>query len=214
MNVKEYLKTIDIFTSLEDKELEEIASFTNIEKFNKDNIVFYESEKAKYFYGLVSGSVKLYKTGFKNNEVVLHYFSTPTLIAEIISMEDLIFPATAVSLQDDTKVALINKDKFTSMLQVNSEFSYHIIKSLTKKIKNLEQVINSNLIFDSLTKVCYFIKENPDYLVTNTNVQTANMINMAPETLSRVLTKLRKVGILNKQNNVIDNEKLELFLEF
>lgn len=214
MEVKQYLKTIDIFGFLEDKELEQIASFTNVENYNKDNIVFYEGEKAKYFYGLVSGSVKLYKTGFKNNEVVLHYFTTPTLIAEIISMEDLSFPATAVSLQDDTKIALINKDKLKNMLRDNSEFSYHIIKSLTKKIKNLEQVINSNLIFDSVTKVCYFIKENPEYLVTNTNVQTANMINMAPETLSRVLAKLRKVGVLDKQNNIIDSEKLSLFLEF
>jgi len=214
MKTTEYLKKIDIFTLLEQEELQKLALFTTIKTFHQDNIIFYEGEEADYFYGLIHGSVKLYKTGLKNNEVVLHYFTTPSLIAEIVSLEDIQFPATAVAMAKDTQVAFIKKDQFKQMLQSDSKFSYHIIKSLTKKIKNLEQVINNNLVFDSLTKVSYFIKQNPEFLVKNTNIQTANILNMAPETLSRTIKKLRKIGILDKQNNLVDSDKLGLFLEF
>ena len=214
MIVEQALEKIDIFSLLDQEELQKLASFTTIKTFNQDNIIFYEGEIAEYFYGLVEGSVKLYKTGLKNNEVVLHYFTQPSLVAEIVSLEDTKFPATAVAMSKDTKVAFIKKNELKQMLQNDSRFSFHIIKSLTKKIKNLEQVINHNLVFDSLTKVSHFIKQNPEFLVNNTNIHTANMINMAPETLSRILAKLRKVGVLDKQNKVIDYDKLELFLEF
>ena len=214
MIVEQALKKIDIFSLLDQDELKTLASFTTIKTFNQDNIVFYEGEEAEYFYGLIKGSIKLYKTGLKNNEVVLHYFTTPALIAEIVSLEDIKFPATAVAMDKDTQIVFIKKDQFKDMLQSDNQFSFHIIKSLTKKIKNLEQVINNNLVFDSLTKVSYFIQQNPEFLVQNTNVQTANILNMAPETLSRIIKKLRKVGVLDKQNNLIDTNKLELFLEF
>jgi hypothetical protein len=37
---------------------------------------------------------------------------------------------------------------------------------------------------------------------------------MAPETLSRVLKKLKKMGILDKECQLIDKEKVKMFLDF
>jgi hypothetical protein len=37
---------------------------------------------------------------------------------------------------------------------------------------------------------------------------------MAPETLSRIMQKLKKLHILSEENTLIAPEKLELFLEF
>lgn len=211
--VAKELKKIDIFRALDDKDIISIASITYIEKFQKENIIFYEGDEAKYFYALIEGSVKIYKTGFKNNEVVLHYFNKPTLIAEMVALENIPFPATAVSLEDETKIALIDKEKFQELLYSDTSLSYHIIQSLTKKIKNLEQTINRNLIFDALTKVCSLIKENPSFLQEQKKQEIASILNMAPETLSRILSKLKKVGVLSKNNELINEEKLNIYLE-
>jgi CRP/FNR family transcriptional regulator, dissimilatory nitrate respiration regulator len=211
--VEKKLKSIDIFKNIDEKELQTIASITSIKNFYKENIIFYEGDKVKYFYALLEGSVKIYKTGFKNNEIVLHYFNQPTLIAEMAALENIPFPATAISLDDATKIALIDKKKFQNLLCSDATLSCHIMGSLTKKIKNLEQTINRNLIFDAITKVCSLIKENPCFLQEHKNLEIASILNMAPETLSRVLSKLKKVGVLNKENLLIDEEKLTLYLE-
>jgi len=212
--IKEQLKLIDIFNKLDNENLQKIADITRIEKLDKENILFYEGDSSDNFYALLDGSLKLYKTGLKANEIVLHFFTTPTLIAEMATLENINFPASAVAMRDNTLVAIINKEKFLLMLENNSEFSFFIIKSLTKKIKNLEVAINRNLIFDATSKVCSFIYENPNFLLEHKNIQIANILNMAPETLSRVITKLRKTGILDKDNKILDKEKLSLFLEF
>lgn len=212
--IEEQLKKIDIFDTLENKSLKQVASITTVKKLNKGNILFYEGDSSDNFYAILEGSLKLYKTGPKGNEIVLHLFSHPMLVAEMATLENINFPATSIAMSDNTLIAIINKEKFLSMLHQDSSFSFYIIKSLTKKIKNLEVAINRNLIFDATSKVCSFIKENPMFLKENKNIQIANILNMAPETLSRVITKLRKVGILDKQNNIIDEVKLDLFLEF
>lgn len=212
--LKEALKNIDMFTSLNDTEFNELISITTLKKLQSDNILFYEGEKPNYFYILLDGQLKLYKTGFKSQEVVLHYFNKPSLIAEMATLENFNFPATCVAVQDNTMIGMIEQEKFKLMLEKNSELSLHIIKSLTKKIKNLEVSINRNLIFDATTKVCSILKENPTIFKTQKNVQIANLLNMAPETLSRSITKLKNLEILNDSNEIIDLEKLGAFLDF
>jgi len=212
--IENMLKKIDLFSTLNEEELNDIAKITTIKKLQKDNILFYEGEDADSFYLLLEGQLKLYKTGFKSQEVVLHYFTRPTMVAEMATLENIKFPATSIATIDETIIAIINKEKFLQKIKSDSKFSFHLVRSLTKKIKNLEVAINRNLIFDATTKVCSLVKENPNIFKTQKNIQIANLLNMAPETLSRTLAKLKKLQILDKDHNLIDSQKLEMFLEF
>lgn len=212
--LQEQLKDIDIFSSLSDEEIQKITAITTLKTLNRDNILFYEGEDTNYFYILLKGSIKLYKTDLKGNELVLHYFTASSMIAEMATLERMKFPATALALQDETVVARIDRSKFIDLLESNSRLSLHIIKSLTKKIKQLETTINRNLVYDATMKVCSFIKEHPRFLEKTKNREIANRLNMAPETLSRILSKLKKIKVLDKQNRLIDREKLMLFMEY
>ena len=212
--MKNKLKLVDIFNKLDDKEMNELVNITTIKKLNCDNILFYEGDESNYFYILLDGRLKLYKTGVKSNEIVLHYFTKPEMIAEMATLENIKFPATATATVDNTIIAVIHRAKFLALLKNNYNFSVHIIKSLTKKIKNLEVAINRNLIFDATTKVCSLLKEDPKILENSKNKHIANILNMAPETLSRTITKLKKLNIINKTQKLIDEEKLDLFLDF
>lgn len=212
--VKYILKNIDMFSFLSEDEFNQLADITLLQTFNEDNILFYEGDEPDYFYLLLEGELKLYKTGLKSQEIVLHYFNKPSLIAEMATLENLKFPATCVVMKDKTIVGMIEKKSFFQMLENNSDLSLHIIKSLTKKIKNLEVSISRNLIFDATTKVCSILKENPTIFQKEKNIQIANLLNMAPETLSRTLTKLKKLEILDENNQIKDNTKLDMFLDF
>ena len=45
----EQLQKLDLFSSLSSDELQDIAYITTIEKFKKENIVFYEGDTPNYF---------------------------------------------------------------------------------------------------------------------------------------------------------------------
>jgi CRP/FNR family transcriptional regulator len=207
------LKNIDIFRSIDEESLKKITAFTYIKELPKDGVLFYEGDEPKYIYALISGHLKLYKTGFKNNEIVLHYFTTSCLVAEMTALESINFPATAVAMQDSTQIALIDKDKFLNLLKSDNSFSFLIIKSLTKKIKNLEVTIQRNLVFDSTLRICSLLQEDANIFKTLKSKEIASILNMTPETVSRILKKLKKFEILDEKNILKDKEKLEMFLE-
>lgn len=207
------LKKIYIFNSLSDDEIKSIESMSLIKKLQNGEILFYEGEAAKSFYILLEGELRLYKTNAKANKIVLHHFKEPTMVAEMATIEQAPFPATACAQKNDTLVAEIDQKRFLHLLAKKPELSWHIIKSLTHKIKSLEKSINTNLIFDATTKVCSLLNENKNILQTQKHNQIAGSLNITPETLSRTLRKLRDLKILDKTNNIINTEKLEKILQ-
>ena len=105
------LKNIEVFQTLSDEQVELISSITTTSTYAKDSIVFYEGDNPDYFYVLLKGSVKIYKVDHKGNEILLHSFFTPSLIAEMASLENFKLPASCVCLEE-SQIALIKKDKF------------------------------------------------------------------------------------------------------
>ncbi len=212
--INEQLKKIEIFKNLTEVELEKIINISVIKKLSRENVLFYEGEKPKFFYVLVDGFVKFYKTDLKGNEIVIQFFTRPMFLAEMPSFENIPFPATAISMKDESCFLLIEREKFLLLLNSDPKFGLYLIKSLSQKVRSLEQVINRNLIYDAMTKVCSFIKENPKDIVDTKHKDIAIVLNMAPETLSRILKKLKNLNIIDKKGTLLDEEKLEMFLAF
>lgn len=202
---KDVLKKIDFFKFLSEEEIVLIDSSCKIVTLNKDNILFYEGDLAESFYIMLQGKLKLYKTGTTGNEVVIHNFNKPTLLAEMATFQESPFPATAVSTSNITKVAILEKEVFIKLLQNNANLSFHIIGALIKKMRSLEQTIHRNMVYDATQKVCSLLKESPNILIEKKHAEIANKLNMAPATLSRSLKKIKEKGYINEENIVIDN---------
>ena len=206
------LKKIEFFSLLNADEIEQINNSCQIVRLNRDNILFYEGDLAKSFYILLEGSLKLYKIGSSGNEIIMHHFVQPTLLAEMATFQNDSFPATAISTSQVTKIAILDKEIFISLLQSNGNLSFHIIGSLISKMKSLEQTIHKNLVYDARQRICALLKDNPKILIDKKHSFVAKILNMAPETLSRNIRKLREKGYLDK-NNIVINDSFDELLE-
>lgn len=191
----------------------QIEIITTVKNYNESEIIFFEGEIPQYFYLLLSGFVKVYKTDHKCNEIVLHNFAPTAFIAEMASIENFKFPASAIALSD-CKIALIKKDEFIEILKTHPEISFLLTKSLTRKIKALEGLLNRSLIFDATTTIASYIYHNEELFKSKKNKDIASELNITPETLSRVIKKLKDLKILDTESNIIDKNKLEVLLNF
>lgn len=194
-------------------EFPEIKEITTTKKYAEGEIIFFEGEIPQYFYLLLSGFVKVYKTDHKCNEIVLHNFAPTTFIAEMASIENFKFPASAIAISNSI-VALIKKEDFLGILQTNPQISFLLTKSLTRKIKALEGLLNRSLIFDATTTIASYIYHNEELFKSKKNKDIASELNITPETLSRVIKKLKDLKILDSESKIIDKNKLEVLLNF
>ncbi len=129
--IKEQLQKIEIFKNLTEVELDKIINISVTKKLSRENVLFYEGEKPKFFYVLLDGFVKLYKTDLKGNEIIIHFFTKPMFIAEMPSFENIPFPATAISMKDESCFLLIEREKFLRVLNTDPKFCIYIMASFT-----------------------------------------------------------------------------------
>jgi len=208
------LKDIDFFENLDDKELKVLASFSRKREFIKDEILFYEKDTPKYLTLLTAGILKVYKTDSKNNEIVLHRFMAKSLVAEMAVFEGIDYPASA-SFDSNGTVIEIDFFKFKNSFLTHPDVAFNFFRSLSKKIKNLEDVISLNIVLDSTSRVAKYICENKNVFNMKNN-QLAKHLHMTPETLSRIYKKFTKLGFLKKESSgyeIVNKEGLSILYE-
>jgi len=211
----ELLRELYLFSSLNNKEINELLQLSMLKEFKKGSILFFEGEKPKSLAILIDGILKIYKTDQKGNKVVLHRFYPVDIVAELVNLEHMSYPATA-EFETDGKVLMINYGAFEDKFLKNPDVSFALIKSLSKKIKYLEKVISTNLTLDSTARVAKFICElGTDRVKLKKNV-IASELNITPETLSRILKKFSTLQFIKKEKDeivILDKTSLMVFYQ-
>lgn len=201
---------IELFQELSQAENNKLYKISSIKSYRKGNVIFYEGDKPKKLKLLLDGIVKVYKVDARGNEVILHFFQPQTLIAETAHMEKINYPATAICETDCTLLE-IDYALFEKNFLRNPDISFKIIRSLSKKVKMLQNVITTNLTMDTFSRVCKFIYENENHIHELSHRKIAAILNITPETLSRNLSILKKeetVTVTNRKIEILDKERL------
>ena len=204
------LKNIFLFQELNETQLKELQNFSNILNMKTDEQVFYEGDESNYLFILIKGEAKIYRLDSKGNEIIIHKFIAPTLLAERANLLKMPYPANC-KMETDGIILKVEFEKLKKIMQ-NSDVCFKIMQSLLKKMSSLENIINDNMILDTPTKIAKFIYENTEAFESLKQHSIANLLNMKPETLSRKLKKFKELGIIENKNSklkVLDKEKLK-----
>ena len=208
------IQDIPMFADLDKKFHKELQDNIHIKKFTKDSIVFYEGDESDYLHILMEGSVRLYKTSPKGTQVQIKRIQAPSLIAEYACFENEAFPVTCEFLKDGA-MGLLHFDIVYKYLE-NQEFSLGLIRSLTKKVLVLSSLVHKETILSSEAKVADLMLESSSIFARLRNNEIAAILNLTPETFSRVMTKFKKESIISMENSelkILNIEALHLIVE-
>jgi CRP/FNR family transcriptional regulator len=201
------VKNILLFNNLCDETIAQIQKFTYECELKKNNILFYEGDESKYLYIVTLGIVKLFKTSSQNRKIILKYFHPEELIGEVANFENLPYPATAQAFTD-IEFLKIDFSKLREIIYKDPELSLKIQASLINKIKALENVISSDLVLNAKERLARYIYQQKESFFYQKNIEIAEILNITPETLSRILKSFKSDGLINLKDKTIDMEKL------
>ena len=195
------LHEIPMFSALEDEHIKELQNDIHIKHYTKDSIVFYEGDESEYLYILMEGDVKLYKTSPKGSQIQINRFSAPSLIGEYACFEQEPFPATCEFVTEGS-MGLLHFSKLYEYLK-QPAFSMELIKSLTSKVMLLSSLVHKETILSSEAKVADLMIKKINIFNRLKNNEIASILNLTPETFSRILTKFKKEEIISVENHQI-----------
>ena len=192
------LQDIPMFSNLDKKFQKELKQNIYIKKYAKNSIVFYEGDESDYFYILLEGNIRLYKTTPKGSQVQIKRMTAPNTIGEYACFEKEPFPATCEFISDG-KMGLLHFEKVYKYLD-DQEFSLGLIKSLTSKVMLLSALVHKETVLSSEAKVADLMIDKIAIFNKLRNNEIAGILNLTPETFSRIITKFKKESIVKVEN--------------
>lgn len=182
-----------LFHQLSPSEVEYLHSITRMRTYPKGSILFYAGEMPKDLHVLDEGIVQILKHDPNGNEIHIAYFHPSDMIAEMAHFESIPYPATA-RCESDIRVFEINFEAFKSYLLDNPKLAFALIRSLTRKIKQLESIVHRSLVDDAQTRLVRFIIDHEKTLSTFTQRKIAELVSLTPETVSRIIHRFKEEG--------------------
>jgi CRP/FNR family transcriptional regulator len=183
------LRDVQLFSNLSDENIDKIRSQSMVKSYTKGGIVFYEEDESSHIYVVLEGSVKIYKTSPKGTQIQINRFQAPAVIGEYACFEKAPFPATCEFVTEG-KMALVPRDFVINNLN-SRDFALEMIKSLTSKIMVLSMLIHKETIYSSEAKVAKLLIEKLEIFHKLKYNEIASILNITPETLSRILKKFK-----------------------
>ncbi len=182
-----------LFSRLRADDLAQLQKIAHLKSYAAGSILFYAGETPDKLRLIESGTVRILKHDAAGNEIVLADFGTNELVAEMAHFEQIPYPATA-RCETDVTLYEIDFEAFKSRFLNRPEIALGIIRSLTRKIKQLEAVIKRTSVDDARTRLARYLLENTAMLPKTTQRAIAQQLGLTPETVSRILRGFKESG--------------------
>ena len=142
----ELLKKVDFFSSLKDKELSVVASYSQYYNFKSGDLVFKQGSQKEELYIIKEGEVSISKSGENNGGVELARFISNEFFGELDLLDNTPRTADATAEKETTLLIFPRKDVlFHDILQEHPGISALILHKLLATIAGRIRTVNSHI---------------------------------------------------------------------
>lgn len=201
-----------LFGDLPKNELQEFSKTKVFHFYKKGQLIFHEGNYPAGLYCIFSGKVKVYKLGPDSREQIVRLAKPGKVLGYRALLSNDKYYASATALED-THVCFFPKASFLELLQQNLPFALKTVELLSsdlryaeKMIMNLAQkTVKSRIAEALLTLQEYYGMENSGGAINSTirREDIGNMAGTTTETTIRVLSDLKKEGIISLEGKKI-----------
>jgi CRP/FNR family transcriptional regulator len=210
------LKQTEIFSQLNDAELEEIIDKIIVKQFRKNETILYEEDTNEVMYIILMGKVKVIKTTEDGKEIIMAMHKSGSFFGEMSLIDGKTTPASVIATEDSL-IALISKIDFLSIVFNQNTVTKNMMEILCSRLRkswDTIQLLNFNnatqrtkMLF--LTLIDEYGEKSPEGITLNiklTHQDISDMTGLTRETVTRVLDKLQKL----KEISVLKNKFIQL----
>ncbi|MCK5110522.1 MAG: Crp/Fnr family transcriptional regulator [Arcobacteraceae bacterium] len=214
MSIKNAIKTLDFFTTLNDEQIDLLTKISTMSSYDKDYVLCYEKSQTKQLLFLVEGQAKSYKIDKHDNEIFLFYIHKNNMLSEVSHIdENKQFYFSNISFIENSKVLSIDYQSFKNNFLKNNILNMEFANEIISRAHKLESLINREFIFDAVAKVAMMIGSDLDMFNKLKRHDISLILHIQAATLSRVLNRLKRnniIDIIQGKVSILDKQNLEM----
>jgi CRP-like cAMP-binding protein len=198
-----------LFHGLDDEMIEELLASARVQSFPRRTMLFLQGEPADRFFVIFEGWVKLFRELEGGEESVIAVFGRGDSFAEAAIFDRQSFPVSAVVVED-ARLLVIPAAPFLRHLAEDGSCALNMIASLSRRLRLLVHQVERLAARSSTERVAEFLyqlcpknERSATVHLPMDKALIAGRLGMQPETLSRSLAKLRRIGVQSEGGAIV-----------
>ena len=206
----EFLRTVSLFSNLDEVELRKVLGVFKEQDFKKGDIILMEEDTGKYMYIVLEGRVKVSRVLPSGKEMILAFHEEGDYFGEMALIDGGTTPATVTAMRP-TGIAFVGKKEFTEVLLRHPQINFAMLTMLCTRCRDAWtqiEVLNFNNADARIrTALFHLCQRNGEKTAEGirinlhlTHKEIADMTGISRETATRVLNNLEHQNILRVES--------------
>ncbi len=192
------LDRVPLFSELDATSLQQIVQVMKKRTFRAGEVIFHREDEGKVLFVIRDGRVRIRLTSAEGQEVALAVFGPGDSFGEMAILDGMPRSADAIAL-DKVEVWSLTREDFISVVRSHPDISVEVMKTLSKRIRQANQMVEDLIFLDVYGRVAKKLLElSEEYGVPAgeggvkidlrlTQQELASMVGASRESVNKVM---------------------------
>lgn len=202
-SIVKIIDSVPLFAGLAPQQLRELATIVVDKGFRSGRLIFSEGDEAEGFYVVISGRVKVFKLSPEGKEQILHIFGPGDPFGEVPVFAGQEFPAGAEAMEQ-TRLFFFPRKAFVDLIRKHPDLALGMLAILSRRLKRFTVLIEDLSLKEVPGRLAAYLVHlsarsggEQEFRLDVSKAQLASLLGTIPETLSRILRKMKDQGLID-----------------
>lgn len=202
------LAGVSLFKGLERARLGSLAPIVSVRRMQQGEVLFQEGEPATGLFAVLAGRVKVYKSTEEGKEQILRVWDAGEIFGEAPALWGGYFPASAACVESG-ELLWIPRNRLIEAIEKDPELAMALLAAMSRRLHHLTGLVEELALKEVPARLAGYLLGLPARpgeggAVVELSIpksQLAATIGTIPETLSRVLSRLAREGLVEAESS-------------
>ena len=202
------LMGIPLFSGLKPQCLTKVVETSRLMDFERGEVVFRKGDPPDGFFYVFDGKVKLFFVSERGTEKIVEIMTKGMTFGEAVIFINKPYPVFAEALMP-TRLLFVQRQSLMEAVADNPDMAMRLLSGLSRRMHGLVTTMEAVCVQTSRERVIGYLlaqfdaRAGSSFELPATKAVVASMLNLTPETFSRILHGLEKEEILEVDKRTI-----------
>jgi len=211
------LALIPLFGGLSRNHLEMLAGIAVPRTSPAGTRIFSEGDEGRGFYAVLAGRVKVFKLSPEGKEQILHLLGPGEIFGEVAVFTGQGYPAHAAA-ERTCSLLFFSREAFVGLIREDASLALGMLAILSLRLRRFTRMVEDLSLKEVPGRLAAYLISRHRSVTANSieldvsKAQLAALLGTIPETLSRILSRMGRQGLIRTQGSrieILDRERLE-----
>jgi CRP/FNR family transcriptional regulator len=209
MELIKRLETISLFEELPRKQYAALADISVLLSYEKGQKIFSEGDEGSGFFVILDGYVKIFKVSPEGKELIYHIFGPNESFGEVAVFTGHTCPAEAETISPTTAL-FFPRVNFLKLIRDEPSLALNMLAILSWRLHKFSKLIEDLSLKEVSGRLAAYLihlstieGNGLDLSLDFPKKQLAAVLGTIPETLSRIITRMTREGLIRTEGSRI-----------